>query len=133
MQSVIWQFQAAIDARDAQLLAPLLDPDVRLLGSVQHAAFEGRDTVLFIFGMLIALFQDARYVAEIPGAEAVVLLMHGTISGQEADGLQVVSFGDDGKITHFLDFVRPLPALGALQEAATAYLANIGSRYRADP
>lgn len=126
MRSVIQVFQAAADRGDAGLLRPLLDPDVRLHGSVQHAPFEGRDTVLFVFGMLIALFEEARYLQEFPGPQGLVLLMHGRVSGHEADGLQVVSFGDDGLITNFLDFVRPLPALTALRDAATEYLAKPG-------
>lgn len=125
MRSVIQEFQKAVESGDARLLSPLLDANVRLQGSVQHAPFEGRETVLFVFGMLITLFQDARYLKEFSCPEGLVLLMHGTVSGVEADGLQVISFGDDGLITEFLDFVRPLTAMNALQDAAKQYLADL--------
>lgn len=126
MRSVIDSFQAAVDAGDATMLAPLLDPDVRLLGSVRPDPFAGRDTVLFIFGMLIALIQEPRYVSETLGSDQLVLLMQGKLGDQNLDGIQVITFGENGLITEFLDFVRPLPALNALQDAATQYLANLG-------
>lgn len=126
MPSVIKSFQAAVDAHDVSLLAPLLHPDVRLLGSVRPDAFQGRDVVLFIFGMLTALIQKPHYVSETVGADGLVLLMHGELDGQPLDGIQVLTFDEAGLITQFLDFVRPLPALIALQDAATAYLAERG-------
>ncbi len=126
MRSVMKEFQAAVDAGDASLLAPLLGPDVRLLGSVRPEPFVGRDTVLFIFGMLIALIQQPRYVAETSDSEGLVLLMRGRIGDQELDGIHVLTFGEDGLITQFLDFVRPLPALSDLQDAAIAYLTALG-------
>lgn len=125
MRSVMQDFQAAVNAGDANLLAPLLDPDVRLLGSVSPDAFVGRETVLFIFGMLIAVIQEPRYIAERSHPGGLVLLMRGTIGDQTLDGIHVISFGDDGLITEFLDFVRPLPALIKLQDAATRYLADL--------
>lgn len=127
MRSVIKEFQAAVDSGDARLLEPLLHPDVRLLGSVSHTPFEGRDAVLFVFGMLIALFENARYVSEFPAPQGLVLLMQGTVSGLAADGLQVISVDDEGRIIEFLDFVRPLSALTALQDSATRYLADLRS------
>lgn len=126
MQSVIESFQAAVDAGDATMLASLLDADVRLLGSVRADPFAGRDTVLFIFGMLIALIEEPRYVSETLGPDRLVLLMQGKIGGQSLDGIQVITFGENGLITEFLDFVRPLPALVSLQDAATQYLASLG-------
>lgn len=126
MRSVMNDFQSAVDAGNASLLAPLLAPDVRLLASVSPDPFDGQDTVLFIFGMLITLIQEPRYVAEVVGAKEVVLVMKGRLGDRPLDGIQVLTVGEDGLITQFLDFVRPLPALIALQDAATQYLADLG-------
>lgn len=126
MRSVMQDFQAAVDAGDANLLAPLLDPEVRLFGSVRPDAFVGRETVLFIFGMLITLIQEPRYITETSHSGGLALLMRGAIGDQKLDGIHVITFGDDGLITEFLDFVRPLPALIHLQDAATQYLADLG-------
>jgi len=75
--------------------------------------------------MLIELFQEVHYVAEFLGPDGLVLLNRGVVSGKHADGLQVLSLGEDGLIIEFRDFVRPLSALSALQEAAAKYLAGL--------
>lgn len=124
MKSVIGQFQSAVDARDAHLLDPLLAEDVTLFASVSVAPFEGKPAVLFVFSMLIDLFQEARFVAEFVGPGGLVLVSRGVVSGHQADGLQVLSFDGHGLVTEFRDFVRPLPALSALQTAAAGYIAR---------
>lgn len=118
------EFQAAVDARDAALLGPLLHPDVVLHPSVRHETFRGRDTTLFVFTMLIELFADCVYTAEYAGPDGLVLLNRGVVGGLQADGVQVLTFDEEGLVTEFRDFVRPLSALQALQDAATAYLSR---------
>lgn len=123
MKSVMAAFQSAVDARDANLLGPLLAEDVTLHASVSATPFKGKAVVLSVFSMLIELFEEARFTGEFVGQDGLVLLSRGVVSGHQADGLQVLRFNGEGLIVEFRDFVRPLPAVSALQDAATAYLA----------
>jgi ketosteroid isomerase-like protein len=125
MRSVIRDFQAAVDAGDVAHIAPLLADDVVLFGSVQGKPFEGKAAGLFVFAMLIELFSDVQYTAEYAGPEGLVLLNRGTVGGKAADGVQVLTFGNDGLITQFRDFVRPLSATSALRDAAGEYLSRM--------
>jgi hypothetical protein len=124
MRSVLDQFQSAVNARDANLIGPLLADDVTLHASVSVDPFEGKAAVLVVFSMLIELFEDCRFTHEFAGPDGLALLTQGVVAGHQADGMQVLTFNADGLVMDFRDFVRPLTALTALKDAATAFLAK---------
>jgi hypothetical protein len=124
-RSVIEDFRAAVRASDASLLAPLLRQDVRIFGAVSHQPFEGKDAVTVVLGALSQVCQDIEYVSELLSHDGAAFLIRGRIKELDFDGASFLTFDDDGLITEFRDFVRPLSATLALQEGVGEYIASL--------
>lgn len=126
LKPLIATFRAVWDAQTATALDPLLADDVVLHTSVAGPPVVGKVQVLVVLDMVLEVFEDLAYVGEYTNAEGLVLLSTGRIGGKRADAIQVVTVNEDGLITQFRDFVRPLSALTALSTAAGEYMARRG-------
>jgi hypothetical protein len=122
MSTVMDVLRRCVEARDVGPVAELLAEDVRLFGSLAGKPYEGKQAVLAVLTMLLEVLDDLAYVAEYDSAVGLVLLTTATIGGRRADGVQVLRFDDDGRISEFRDFIRPLSAANALLAAAETYL-----------
>lgn len=113
--------QAAYDARDSDRVLALVSETVVLHTSAAAEPVVGKAHVKKILDFLLEAFEGLTYVAEHAGDEGVVLLCSGAVGGVPADGVQVLTLDEDGLISEFRDFVRPLPALAQLAQAAVEY------------
>ncbi|MEU6123471.1 nuclear transport factor 2 family protein [Streptomyces sp. NPDC047123] len=121
------RFRDLVERRDLAGLEDLFTPDVRLYSPVKFTPFEGRPMVLGLFGVLLRIFEDFRYVGAYEGAaqtsadgrEAVsdVLLFRTTVDGREIHGIDLLHFDEDGRIKEFTVMVRPQSAVQALGRA----------------
>ncbi len=62
------RFRAAVEKRDLAALEELFTEDIRLYSPVKFTPFEGRPMVLGLFGVLLRVFEDLRYVGRFEGA-----------------------------------------------------------------
>jgi hypothetical protein len=113
--------QAAYDARDTDQVLALVSDAIVLHTSAAAAPVVGKPAVRKILDFLLETFEGLTYVAEYADEDGVVLLCSGTVGGVPADGVQVLTLDADGLISEFRDFVRPLPALANLAEAAARH------------
>ncbi|RSS78926.1 nuclear transport factor 2 family protein [Streptomyces sp. WAC06614] len=130
------RFRAAVDSRDLAALAELLTEDVRLYSPVKFRPFEGKAMVMGLFGVLVRLFEDIRYIGRYDGtcetsadgkeAPSAVLPFRVTVSGRQVHGLDLLHFTEDGLIKEITVMVRPQSAVQALGGAVLAGLAAEG-------
>lgn len=123
MPSVIEQFEAAARAKDIGLVRDLFADSVRLYGLVWQP-FEGKEAALGVLAMVQELLEHHEFVAEYEGRAGVVLLVRGRVGGREFDGVQVLTFNDQGLIEECRDLIRPYSAATALKDASAAYMAR---------
>jgi len=123
-RSVIEESRAAARHGDVSVLADLFAEDIRVYGSGNHKPLEGKAAATMIFAMLLQVCKDIEFVSEHISEDSVALLVRGRIKERQFDGAQFLTFDENGLITEFRDFVRPLSALLALQEAAGEYMAS---------
>ena len=126
------RFRAAVETSDAAALEELFAPDVRFYSPVKFTPFEGRDTVLGLFGVLMRTFEDFRYVGDFAGmsersfdggsADSAVLAFRTRVGGREIHGIDLLHFDHVGRIEEFTVMVRPQSAVEALGEAVYAGL-----------
>lgn len=126
-RSVVELLREAVAARDIGPAAHLLADDVVLYGSLTHRPFEGKDTAMMIFNMLLQLCEDIEYIAEYTAEGGVAVLLKGKLGDRQFEGAQFITFNADGLIVEFHDLIRPISALTVLQEKAAAYLAGAAS------
>ncbi|MFE7758629.1 nuclear transport factor 2 family protein [Streptomyces sp. NPDC057429] len=130
------QFRAAVEKRDLPALDALFAEDVRLFSPVKFTPFEGRPTVLGLFGVLLRTFEDFRYIGHFAGealtsagdtaTPSEILLFKASVNGKEIHGIDLLQFDGAGLIEEFTVMVRPMSAVETLGAAVLAGLAADG-------
>ena len=109
---------------DADLLAAQLADDAVFHSPVVHSPQEGKAKVmLYLLSAAKVLGNDSfRYVREIVEGNEACLEFTSEIDGIHINGIDLISFGDDGKIRDFKVMVRPVKAVNQLWEMMAAQL-----------
>ncbi|MEU0629015.1 nuclear transport factor 2 family protein [Streptomyces sp. NPDC005989] len=121
------RFRAAVEKGELAALSDLFTEDIRLYSPVKFTPFEGRPMVLGLFGVLLRIFEDFRYVGHFEGtaetsadgeeAPSTVLLFRATVNGKQIHGIDLLQFDGAGRIKEFTVMVRPQSAVHALGQA----------------
>ncbi|MFE4454396.1 nuclear transport factor 2 family protein [Streptomyces sp. NPDC056796] len=130
------RFRAAVEKGEPDALEDLFTEDIRLYSPVKFTPFEGKPMVLGLFGVLLRIFEDFRYIGDFEGtaetstdggeAPSAILLFRATVNGKEIHGIDLLQFDGDGRIKEFTVMVRPRSAVHALGEAVLAGLVADG-------
>ncbi len=136
MSTTADRFRAAIEAGDDAALEELFTEDARLYSPVKFTPFEGRPSVLGLFGVLLRTFENFRYVGRFDGAAqtcadgtetpAVTLVFRATVEGKEIHGVDLLHFDEAGLIKEFTVMVRPQSAVRVLGQAVLTGLVAAG-------
>ena len=113
--------------KDAEALDAWLDESVVFHSPVMHSPQRGRAAAkMYLSAALDTLgHSDFRYVGQWCGADSAVLEFVSHIDGVEINGVDIITFSDDGKlITHFKVMVRPLKAINLLHRLMGEQLAK---------
>ncbi len=113
---------------DPQALRDMLDADAVFHSPVVHTPQEGRDKV---FAYLHAASHvlggdDFRYEREIIDGDQAMLEFATTLDGIHINGVDIIRWNGDGKISDFKVMVRPLKAINKVWEKMGAMLAAQG-------
>jgi SnoaL-like domain len=114
------RFVDAIHARDSEAVHAALAPEVRFLSPVVFKAYEGREVVGTILTEgAMKVFEDFEYVHRLEDTEARVatLIFRAQVGERALDGLDLLTFDDDGLIAELKVMTRPLSATNALAAA----------------
>ena len=103
-------------SHDRGALWDLLHPDAVFESPVVHTPQRGRDITFKYLSSAEKVLGGPgfRYVGEWRSATGAVLEFENVIEGITLNGVDIISFGDDGRITHFKVMVRPLKAINLL-------------------
>ncbi len=122
-------FVDAVHARSRELLEPCFAEDCRFLSPVVFAPYEGKELVLTILVEGAFKVFDAdnfEYVHRFENDDAAALIFRTIVGGREVDGLDLLTFDDDGLITELKVMIRPLSGTMALKEAMGARFEALG-------
>ena len=121
------RFRTAVEKGELTALSDLFTEDIRLYSPVKFTPFEGRPMVLGLFGVLLRVFEDFRYVGNLEGAAetsadgeeapSTILLFRATVNGKQIHGIDLIQFDGTGRIKEFTVMVRPQSAVHALGQA----------------
>jgi SnoaL-like domain len=103
-------------SHDRAALWDLLHPDAVFESPVVHTPRQGRDITFKYLSSAEKVLGGPgfRYVGEWRSATGAVLEFENVIEGIRLNGVDIISFSDDGRITHFKVMVRPLKAINLL-------------------
>lgn len=107
---------AYMKAHDRSALWDLLHSDVIFESPVVHTPQRGRDiTFKYLASAETVLGGPGfRYVGEWRSDTGAILEFETIIEGVTINGVDIITFSDDGRITHFKVMVRPLKAVNLL-------------------
>ncbi|OEJ30599.1 nuclear transport factor 2 family protein [Streptomyces subrutilus] len=130
------RFRAAVEKRDLTALDDLFTDDIRLYSPVKFTPFEGKPMVLGLFGVLLRVFEDLRYVGSLEGtaetsadgteAPSAILPFRAVVDGRQIHGIDLLQFDEAGRVKEFTVMVRPQSAVQALGQAVLAGLVADG-------
>ncbi|ABE38041.1 nuclear transport factor 2 family protein [Rhodopseudomonas palustris] len=120
------KWYAFMKSKDEAVLWDLLHPDAVFESPVVHTPQLGRAVV---FKYLISAEKvlggaGFSYRGEWRGENSVVLEFENEVEGIKINGVDMITFADDGCITHFKVMVRPLKAINLLHRLMGEQLAR---------
>jgi SnoaL-like domain len=115
-----------IKSHDRAALWDLLDPEAVFESPVVHTPQRGRDiTFKYLLGADKVLGGPGfAYIGEWRSDTGAVLEFENEVDGIKINGVDIITFGSDGRITHFKVMVRPLKAINLLHRLMGEQLAQ---------
>jgi hypothetical protein len=120
-------FRSAVEGEDPRALTEALADDVVFRSPVVFRAYEGKPVVSTILTeAAMKVFEDFRYVEQLEHQDACALIFKARVGERELDGLDLLRFDRDGKVTELTVMVRPMSGLNALAEAMARQFERLG-------
>lgn len=116
---------AFMKSHDATALWDLLHPDAVFESPVVHSPQRGRDITFKYLASAEKVLGGPgfTYVGEWKNADGAVLEFKTIIDGIEINGVDIITFDGEGRITNFKVMVRPLKAINMLHRLMAEQLA----------
>lgn len=114
--------------RDPARLQEVLAEDCVFLSPVVHTPQEGKEiTTLYLTGAMHVFNEGFRYTKEIVAGNHAVLEFECGIDGIMVNGVDIMTFDEQGKIVEFRVMVRPLKAINMLHQRMGEMLQQLAS------
>ena len=120
-------FRAAAEAKDFGAADDLFAEDVTFRSPVVYKPYEGRDAVKVLLGAVVQVFEDFRYLEHVETGDVAVLMFEARVGDKSVQGVDILKFGADDRITAMAVMVRPMSGVHALAEAMQQMLAASGN------
>ena len=112
-----------MDSRDPSRIGEIIADDCVFLSPVVHTPQEGKDITVVYLSAAMHVFNDSfQYVKKIVDEPHAVLEFTCEMDGIFVNGIDMMTFNDEGLITEFKVMVRPLKAVNMLHAKMRAML-----------
>jgi hypothetical protein len=107
-------FRRAAEAKDFSRAGELFSPEVVFRSPAVFKPYSGLEALGMLLGAVVEVFEDFRYVDQVETGDTAVLIFEARVGDRELNGVDVLRFGEDGKIVEMMVMIRPLSGLQAL-------------------
>lgn len=116
---IMKKWHAMVDTRNVDSLDEMLADDIKLYSPVVHTVLEGSDIAkMYLSGAALVLCNDHfKYIREVYDDGFALLEFETELDGIVVNGVDMISWNSDNKITEFKVMVRPLKAINAVHQA----------------
>lgn len=113
-----------VERRSPADLEGFLAAEVVFHSPVVHKPVHGRPAASrYLAAAFAVFFNDSfRYVRQIVGATDAMLEFEVTIDGVLVNGVDIIEWNDEGKVTGFKVMIRPLKAINVVHQRMAAML-----------
>lgn len=114
--------------RNPARLPEVLAEDCVFLSPIVHAPQEGRELTSFYLTGAFNVFNDSfRYIKEVVDGRHAVLEFTCELDGIVINGVDIMTFNDEGKICEFKVMIRPLKAINLMHQQMKAMLEQLSA------
>ena len=127
ISNTIEAWHQLVDTRDAAGLDRILADNVVFHSPVVHTPQAGKPiTALYLTAALHVLNNDTfKYLREVISGNNAVLEFQTVIDGIAINGVDMITWGEDGRITDFKVMIRPLKAINLVHKMMGEMLQKI--------
>ncbi|MGB2253701.1 MAG: nuclear transport factor 2 family protein [Spongiibacter marinus] len=129
MHPTIKSWHQLLSRRDTTGLENLLADDAVFHSPIVHTPQRGKDvTALYLSAAFQVLVNESfHYVREVEGANDAVLEFAVVIDGVQVNGVDMIRWNTEGKITDFKVMLRPLKAINLIHQKMAEMLEALAS------
>ncbi|MBM7423579.1 nuclear transport factor 2 family protein [Spongiibacter marinus] len=129
MHPTIKSWHQLLSRRDTTGLENLLADDAVFHSPIVHTPQRGKDvTAQYLSAAFQVLVNDSfHYVREVEGANDAVLEFAVVIDGVQVNGVDMIRWNAEGKITDFKVMLRPLKAINLIHQKMAEMLEALAS------
>lgn len=109
-------FRQAAEAKDFSRGEELFSSDVVFRSPAVFEPYSGLDALKVLLTNVAEVFEDFRYVDQVETGETAVLVFEAKVGDRELNGVDILRFGEDGRIAEMTVMIRPLSGLEAVVE-----------------
>jgi ketosteroid isomerase-like protein len=120
-------FRAAAEAKDFSRIDELFAEDAEFRSPVVYKPYQGRDAIKVLLGAVLQVFEDFRYEEQVETADTAVLVFGARVGERQLQGVDILRFGEDGRIEAMTVMVRPMSGMHALAERMQQMLEAAGA------
>ena len=125
------RFRAAVEERDVSRASELFHEDAAFRSPVVFKPYEGRDQVLEVLRAADAVLASGgkfRYVHQLedPDDRVAILEFATEVDGKHVEGIDKLTFDEDGLVTELKVMLRPASALQAVGAKMAAEFERLG-------
>ena len=127
IENTIAAWHKIIKTKDAAGLDNILADNVVFHSPIVHTPQEGKPiTILYLTAALYVFNNDSfKYLKEVISGNNAVLEFSTVIEGITVNGVDMITWGADGRITEFKVMVRPLKAINLIHKMMGEMLEKI--------
>jgi hypothetical protein len=123
MPATVAAWHAIAESRDPAGLSGLIADDCVFRSPAVHTPQEGKQlTTAYLSAALVVLGPTLRYVREWYAEDSAVLEFEAELDGLTVHGIDMMTWGSDGRLVDFAVMVRPFKGLTKLMELMAAEL-----------
>ena len=109
-------FRRAAESKDFSKGEELFSPDVVFRSPAVFEPYSGLEALGPLLRNVAEVFEDFRYVDQVETGDTAVLIFEARVGDKELNGVDILRFGDDGRIAEMTVMIRPFSGLQALLE-----------------
>jgi len=107
-------FRTAAENKDFNAAADLFAEDVTFRSPFVHTPYEGLDAIKFLLGNVVQVFENFGYTGHTETDDLAVLEFKANVGDKQLQGVDILRFNEEGKISDMTVMVRPMSGLQAL-------------------
>lgn len=119
-------FRAAAESKDFDAADDLFATEVVFNSPFVFRPYQGLDALKILLGNVIEVLEDFRYTAHTETGDSATLVFEAAVGDRLLQGVDVLRFGEDGKIAEMSVMIRPMSGLQAVGEKMSERMAAAG-------